>query len=88
MLGGKEERSERSDLENLKIHAQTPLKIGGKQLEKVIDDYTLKALTSRIQISVNELNGVLGDKNASGTDQEKWTKLFKLREDELDLTPC
>ena len=64
----REVRKER--LKELENRAQTPLKIGGKQLEKVIDDHTLKALTSRIQSSVNELNEVLGDKNASGTDQE------------------
>ena len=64
----REVRKER--LKELENRAQTPLKIGGKQLEKVIDDNTLKALTSRIQSSVNELNEVLGDKNASGTDRE------------------
>jgi hypothetical protein len=64
----REVRKER--LKELENRAQTPLKIGGKQLEKVIDDHTLKALTSRIQSSVNELNEVLGDKNASGTDRE------------------
>jgi hypothetical protein len=64
----REVRKER--LRELENRAQTPLKIGGKQLEKVIDDNTLKALTSRIQSSVNELNEVLGDKNASGNDQE------------------
>ena len=64
----REVRKER--LKEFENRAQTPLKIGGKQLEKVIDDNTLKALTSRIQSSVNELNEVLGDKNASGTDRE------------------
>ena len=64
----REVRKER--LRELENRAQTPLKIGGKQLDKVIDDNTLKALTSRIQSSVNELNEVLGDKNASGTDRE------------------
>jgi len=64
----REVRKER--LNELENRAQKPLKIGGKQLEKVIDDDTLKALTNRIQSSVNELNAVLGDKDASGTDQE------------------
>lgn len=57
-------------LRKLEKRAKTPLKIGGKQLEKVIDDETLKTLTSRIQNSVSELNEVLGDKNAGDNEQK------------------
>jgi len=64
----REVRKER--LKELENRAHTPLKIGGKQLEKVIDYDTLKTLTNRIQSSVNELNEVLGNKNVSDTEQE------------------
>jgi len=66
-----EQREVRKDrLKQLENRAKTPLKIGGKQLENVIDDDTLKTLTNRIQSSVDELNKVFGDKNASDTEQE------------------
>jgi hypothetical protein len=57
-------------LKQLEKRAEKPLKRGGKQLGRVIDDATLKTLTDKIQSSVSELNAVLADKNAGDTKQK------------------